>query len=113
MPDSAGFLFAGSWQNDTRIAMRRFILAATTAAAVAVSLPTVSLGAASAAPFSAPAPLKYAPLTQLAQGYDYSGYYYGGWRPACPYRYHWECWADIYGRPSCGCHPEPGLYTGW
>jgi len=59
-----------------------------------------------------------APLTQLAQGYDYGGrhdrpYYYDYRPPACPYRYHWECWIDPYGRQGCGCRPDFGLYRGF
>ena len=56
------------------------------------------------------------PVTQIAQGYDYSVHYWpynDGYRPpACPYRYHWECWIDPYGRQGCGCRPDFGLYPG-
>ena len=62
--------------------------------------------------FAAPATLSEfsgpAPFTTWIQYHYYDGRY-----PPCPYRYHWECWFDPYGHQSCGCHPEPGLYTGW
>jgi hypothetical protein len=44
------------------------------------------------------------------------GYYYYGddgyyvSRPACPYRYYYACWSDLYGRPHCGCRPGIGFY---
>ena len=82
--------------------MRNTTLAAATLAA------SVSVMAASASA---------APVTQLAQGFDYTiryyQPYYDGYRaPACPYRHHWECWIDPYGRQGCGCRPDFGLYPG-
>ncbi len=82
--------------------MRKTILAA---AALAACLAVIA-GWASAAP-----------VTQLTQGYDagvrYYWPYYDGYRPpACPYRYHWACWIDPYGRRGCGCRPDFGLYPG-
>jgi hypothetical protein len=82
--------------------MRKTALAA---AALAASLCVIAASASAA------------PVTQLAQGYDYGvryySPYYDGYRPpACPYRYHWECWIDPYGRQGCGCRPDFGLYPG-
>jgi hypothetical protein len=62
---------------------------------------------ASAAPATSQAPGP-APFTTWIQYHYYDGRY-----PACPYRYHWECWSAPSGRGSCGCRPDPGLYTGW
>jgi hypothetical protein len=79
-------------------------------------------GAAHSAPADLAAPPNATPLTVPVQntysgGYPYAPYsqeryYFSGWRPACPYRYHWECWGP-YGAPACGCRPDPGLYTGY
>lgn len=59
-----------------------------------------------------------AALAQPVQAYDYGyvypppySYNYAYRPPACPYRYHWECWFDPYGRRGCGCRPDFGLYT--
>jgi hypothetical protein len=73
------------------------------AAAFALCLWAFSASAAPATLSEAPGP---APSTYWIQ------YHYGRY-PACPYRYHWECWSDRYGRGACGCRPDPGLYTGW
>ncbi len=71
---------------------------------------------ASAAPVSVSTTPNATPLVHLAQGYYYGNRYYGGYyygyRPPCPYRYHWECWFDPYGRQSCGCQPDFGLHYG-
>ena len=86
--------------------MRRTTRVILTAAALALGLYSLSASAAPAATIvaaPAPLPVQYAPYGR----YDYGRY------PPCPYRYHWECWLDPYGRNACGCRPEPGLYTGW
>jgi len=49
-------------------------------------------------------------LTQLAQGHDYGGNYYGAYRPACPERYYYTCWLDSYGYRHCGCRPGFAYY---
>jgi len=82
---------------------------------------TTLLAAAIAASIIAAAPARSAslapnatPVVQLAQSDYYSELYYRyGYRPACPYRYHWECWFDVYGRQGCGCRPDFGLYPGF
>ena len=79
---------------------------------------TTLAAAALAASLSAMAGLATAaPVTRIAQGYDYSVRYYWPYNdeyrpPACPYRYHRACWIDPYGRRSCGCRPDFGLYPG-
>jgi hypothetical protein len=75
------------------------------ATAFALCFWTFSASAAPATMSAVPSP---APFTYWVQYRSYDGRY-----PACPYRYHWACWSDPYDRESCGCHPEPGLYTGW
>ena len=93
------------------MASERIIVTTLLAAAIAASV----IGAAPARSAS-PAP-NATPVVQLAQNYSYGdGYYrnyYYGYRPACPYRYHWECWFDAYGRQGCGCRPDFGLYPGF
>ena len=78
---------------------------------------TFFAAAALAASLSGMAASASAAPVQLAQGYDYGVRYYwpyyDGYRPpACPYRYHWACWSDPYGRQGCGCRPDFGLYPG-
>ena len=90
----------------------RNIMLAGIAAIIALgtsALGASALGAAPASAMPATTPVASGPLLFIQPvQYRYDGRY-----PACPYRYHWECWFDAYGRQSCGCHPEPGLYTGW
>ena len=33
-------------------------------------------------------------------------WYHGGYRPACPWGYHYACRRDPYGRPYCACWPN-------
>ena len=75
------------------------------ATAFALCLWTFSASAAPVTWSQVPSP---APFIHWIQYHYYDGRY-----PACPYRYHWECRGDPYGRQSCSCYPEPGLYTGW
>jgi hypothetical protein len=82
------------------------------------SLTRLLAAAIAASTFAAPArsaslTQNATPVVQLAQS-DYYGdrYYRYGYRPACPYRYHWDCWFDPYGRQGCGCLPDFGLYPG-
>jgi hypothetical protein len=75
------------------------------ATAFVLCLWTFSASAAPATASEIPGP---APFTYRIQYHYYDGRY-----PPCPYRYHWECWSDPYGRGCCGCRPDPGLYTGW
>jgi hypothetical protein len=64
---------------------------------------------------TAPATLAH-PFLQPAQGvyyghyYYYNGRYYPPYPPACPYRYHFECWNEPQGGKRCGCRPDFGLY---
>jgi len=87
------------------------LLAAAVAASIGCAVP------ASAAPASVSIGQNATPLVHLAQGYYYGGRYYNGYyygyRPPCPYRYHWECWFDPYGRQGCGCRPDFGLHYGF
>jgi hypothetical protein len=81
------------------------ISAAVLAAAIAAS--TVSAAPARSASLAQSA----TPLAQLVQADYYTDLYYRyGYRPPCPYRYHWECWFDVYGRQGCGCRPDFGLH---
>jgi hypothetical protein len=64
---------------------------------------------------SAPAGQIAPPPVPVSYFYHYRYYwpYYDGYRPpACPYRHHWACWIDPYGRQGCGCLPDFGLYPG-
>ncbi len=79
--------------------MRKLILA------IAMTVPCVFSASATRA-------TEFVPVSSYYGGYYYWPYYDGYRPPACPYRYHWECWLDPYGRPGCGCRPDFGLYPG-
>jgi hypothetical protein len=56
------------------------------------------------------AELNATPIVRLPQGDDSFGWYYDGYRPACPELYYFTCWADPYGRNHCGCRPGFAYY---
>ena len=87
---------------------------ATIAAALAGAI--ALCGSAAAAPASFATGQNGSAFVERVQGnyygryYYYNGRYYPPWPPACPYRYHYECWTDARGYRACGCRPDFGLY---
>jgi hypothetical protein len=74
---------------------------------VAVILAAIAIGlyapALSAAPASSAAPQSATPITRIGWGWDW---YYGGYRPACPWGYHYACQVGPYGYRRCACWPN-------
>jgi hypothetical protein len=81
--------------------MRAMLAASLAAAAIGVYAPVLS-----AAPAGFAAQQNATPLIHLAQYWTSGGWYYGGYRPACPWGYHYACRVGPYGYRHCACWPN-------
>jgi len=77
--------------------MRGIMAASLVAAATGLYVPALS-----AAPAAGLAGAQSAtPVTRVGWGW-----YYGGYRPACPWGYHYACRLGPYGYRHCACWPN-------
>ena len=80
--------------------MRRLV-----AAAVAVAMIGCATALA-AAPADIAAQQNATPIVRAVQVSYWGNWYYGGYRPACPWGYHYACPVGPYGYRQCTCWPD-------
>jgi hypothetical protein len=81
--------------------MRAILIASFAVAVISYCTPPLS-----AAPAGIAVQQNATPLTHLAQASYWDDYYYGGYRPACPWGYHFYCRTMAYGYRHCACWPD-------